>query len=256
MNKKTLIILTFLTLLLLFFLSVLVWGKTMRAARANRILENPAEPDGTAKARQVYEDLLVDLPRSPYLLHNLGLALYREDRPEDAAVRFHLAREELANLDMNLTQRRNLAHKFHYHLGGALFTAAETSNDEEAVTGYQKALEEFKQAVKMDPADSDAKYNYELTLLRLERAKSEKNQEKEEQQKKEEGQYNKENPSDKEHNNENHDTDTHAESPAEKKDEDSGMTEEEALKLLETVESGALYQGPLFPDTPSTGKDW
>src|SRR5690554_5786723 len=137
----------------------------MRAARANRIVENPAEPDGTAKARQVYEDLLVDLPRSPYLLHNLGLALYREDRPEDAAVRFHLAREELANLDMNLTQRRNLAYKFHYHLGGVLFTAAETSNDEEAVTGYQKALEEFKQAVKMDPADSDAKYNYELTLL-------------------------------------------------------------------------------------------
>lgn len=266
MNKKKLIVLIILALLL--FVSVLTWGKTVRVAKANRFLVDPAEPDGTAKARQVYEDLLVDLPRSPYLLHNMGLTFYRDGSLEEAAEHFQSAGEELEKTDINIKQRRNLAHKFHYHQGNAWFSAAESAlTNEEAVAVYEKALAHFQQAIKANPADHDSKYNYELTLLRLEQAESETNPDKEEQQEGEEDR-DKEDPLDKEGDKENQEaseeinsgnstsTDAEPKNQQEIKGKDTDMSKEEAINLLETMESGVLYQGPLFPDAPSAGKDW
>ncbi len=256
-----------LVLALLFLISVLTWGKTVRVAKANRLLVPPVEPDGPAKARRVYEDLLVDQPRSPFLLHNLGLTFYRDGNMEAAAEHFQAAGEELGETILNMKYRRQLAHKFHYHQGNACFAAAENApTTEEAVAGYQEALAHFQQAIKADPVDHDAKYNYELTLLRLKEAERETNPGQETRPEGEEdreddplGQV-KENEHQENDEEKKSDPSPSADAGPENWQETGGketdMSREEALSLLEALESALLYQGPLLPEAPPVGKDW
>ena len=79
MKKKAVYLIVSILLVLAFLalLAVLTWGKTLRVAKANRRLAQADDAEGMAAAQRVYEDLLVDQPHSPYLLHNLGLTLYR-----------------------------------------------------------------------------------------------------------------------------------------------------------------------------------
>src|SRR5690554_1671361 len=294
MKKKTIYLICSIlhVLALLSVLGALVWGKTLRTAKANRRLEQADDPGGPAEARQIYEDLLIDQPHSPYLLHNLGLSLYRDGRAEAAAGRFRSAGEELARVRSKMTQgrrvnpenRRRLEHIFHYHQGSADFTVAEnTAASEGAVEKYQKALAGFAEAIRADPDDPDAKYNYELTLLRLKEAEQKNSQKQDQNEEQREGRENEEsagqdqnrqdeeNREDESRENQEESGDREnrkekeeeAQSPSgesgagsQEEGEDSGMSKEEAVNLLEMAESGALYQGPLLPAAPPAGKDW
>lgn len=275
MRKKTvyIIIFTIVALAALSFLIFQVWGRSWRTAKANKLFSDPEEPGARAAAHKIYEDLLVDLPDSPYLLHNLGLSFYKAGEAGQAEDNLSSAQAELEKLTLDPRRRRELSHKFHYHLGSARFKAAEGAvNKEEAASGYQKALEDFKQAIEADPEDLDAKYNYELTLLRLEQIKNDKEQEQkeqEEQREQENGDQPNEEKNDTRHNDQkNRDrkdaAEKNGESPQEstgetQKDEgneDAGMSKEEAMTLLDMAESGALYRGPVLPETPPAGKDW
>lgn len=296
MKKKTvyLIIAILLVLAFLALLGVLTWGKTLRVARANRRLAQADDPEGMAAAQRIYEDLLVDQPHSPYLLHNLGLTLYRGGQVAAAAGRFDAAGEELAKMTgehrLNPENHRRLEHVFHYHQGSAWFTTAETAEEaapEEAIAGYEKALAGFEKAIRANPDDLDAKYNYELTLARLEKARQEQKQEqkKDTGEKGNKGQEDKEGkPGEQDRDGQNGDQENrqgeeeqNQENPGEQNngqeqeeagnqsvestagnlgEEDSGMSKEEAMQLLEMAESGVLYQGPLLPEGPPAGKDW
>ncbi|NLY88100.1 MAG: hypothetical protein GX085_00505 [Firmicutes bacterium] len=289
MKKKRvyLIITILLVLAFLTLLGVLTWGKTLRVAKANRRLAQANDPEGAAAAQRVYEDLLVDQPHSPYLLHNLGLSLYRDGQAAAAAGRFQSAGEELAKITgehrMSPENRRRLEHIFHYHQGSAWFTTAEEAAPEEAIAGYEKALAGFEEAIRANPDDLDAKYNYELTLARLEKARQEQEQqekgtgekEREGQEEKEpggqdrerqegdrenrEGEEDREDPGrdgDGQEEEEAGDSPTESTAGNQGEEEDSGMSKEEAMQLLEMAESGILYQGPLLPEGPPAGKDW
>lgn len=254
-------------LIILILLTSLVWGKTLRLAKANRLFNDTTEPDAAAKARRVYEDLLVELPHSPYLLHNLGLAHYRAGQGEEATDRLVSAQEELEK-QLPPERRQRLIPKFCYHQGNAWFTRAETEQgNEETLTKYQKALKAFKEAVKTDPDDLDAKYNYELTLLHLDQERNQEQQEKGDNQENEKKSGNSEpNKEDHEKQDQNQDTtedkeknetsEAETESQTEKKETDSKMSQEEAAALLEMAESGTLFQGPILPDEPPSDKDW
>lgn len=150
-------------LILLFAVIALVWGNAWRTATANRYY-NKADFE---RARERYEDLLVDMPKSPYLLHNLGLSLLRKDRNDKAITNLREATAGLEELKTGKSRKKKLKNEFYYNLGNALYVSAEKSQDQQSQANYQEALESFKQAIEADPRDLNAKYNYELTLLRL-----------------------------------------------------------------------------------------
>ncbi len=92
---------------------------------------------------------------TPQLVYQTGNALYRLRRYDDAAARFRQA----------TWGPEQLRQRSFYNLGNALVRAAEEtpeSNDRlhRAVTAYEEAL-------RLDPADADAKWNLELALRRL-----------------------------------------------------------------------------------------
>ena len=150
-------------LLILLATVLLIWGNTWRMFIANRDY-NQADYD---RARERYEDLLVDLPNSPYVFNNLGLALLKSGQSQKAVEHLKEAAGGLEGLKGSNSRKSKLKNEFSYNLGYALYDSAEKSQDLQSQGNYQAALDSFKQAIEADPKDLNAKYNYELTLLKL-----------------------------------------------------------------------------------------
>ncbi len=151
------------SVLLLLATNFLIWGDTWRMFTANRYY-NKADYE---RAQERYEDLLVDLPNSPYVFNNLGLSFSKSDRNDKAIANLREATGGLESLTLGKSQKSKLKNEFHYNLGNALSSSAEKSQDQQGQANYMEALENFKQAIEANPKDMDAKYNYELTLLRI-----------------------------------------------------------------------------------------
>lgn len=150
-------------IILLIAVIILVWGNTWRMAIANRHYHK----SDYERAQERYEDLLVDMPKSPYILHNLGLSLLKKGRHDKAVANLQEAAAGLERLKLGKSRKNKLMNRFHYNLGNALYSSAEKAQDQQSQANYGEALENFKQAIEADPKDLNAKYNYELTLLRL-----------------------------------------------------------------------------------------
>lgn len=290
-SRKIVIIMGSLACLLLcFWVSSLVWGKTIRMAQANRHLTSGALP----QARKIYEDLTVELPNSPYVLHNLGLAAYREGKTAPAAEYFQKALGKLKPDRSKSKQFQELRFKLPYHLGLALFKQAEAAdqnpptgkvsapNPKSPVELYRKALEQFKNAIKINPSDVDAKYNYELTLLRVKEAENKQqsenqdpknqNRQNNKDQKDQKNQPDSKNQGQKQPDQQKQNQDSN---PQNQKDQNAanqsnqsskpeqgkqqptqGMTKEEAQRLLNMAENGDQYMAPVIRDDRPVQKDW
>ncbi len=151
-------------LILLLAVAFLIWGNTWRMAMANRDYNK----DDYDRSRERYEDLLVDLPNSPYVFNNLGLSLLKAGQSQKAVANLKEATGGLEGLKAGKSRASKLKNEFHYNLGYALYDSAEKNQEQGSQDNYQAALESFKQAIEADPKDMNAKYNYELTLLKLE----------------------------------------------------------------------------------------
>ena len=150
-------------LIIILAMVFLIWGNTWRMSVANRYYHK-ADYD---RAQERYENILVDMPGSPHVLNNLGLSFLKKDRDDKAIANLKEATAGLESLAVGESRKNKLQNEFHYNLGNALYGLAEKSQDQQGQAGYQEALDNFKQAVEANPQDLDAKYNYELTLLRL-----------------------------------------------------------------------------------------
>jgi tetratricopeptide (TPR) repeat protein len=100
-------------------------------------------------------------PESDIVNYNLGTALYKKGRYEEAAEAFSRA---LVTEDRSLEARAmyNLANS-KYKLGSQAVQGS--MNDAAAL--YREALDYYKQAMALDQEDSDAKYNHELVERNL-----------------------------------------------------------------------------------------
>ena len=129
-----------------------------------------------------FERLLKQRPNDPALHYNLGTTHYQHGRYDKAAESLKLA---VASSGSSLQGRAsyNLGNA-HYRLGRA---TAQTSPNQ-AVGFYQKALEDYRFAIRQDPKDADAKYNYELVehWLKAFKAQQEKAQSAQREQAKQE----------------------------------------------------------------------
>ncbi len=119
-----------------------------RLYRAGRYAEAVAE----------YRDALRNGDDSPVLRYNLGTALLRVGRYQEAQEQLEAA---LDAVDPELRQY------VHYNLGQRFLEdarAAETQNPQAAAGLYDAAVEAYRQALRLRPDDTDAKWNYELAL--------------------------------------------------------------------------------------------
>ncbi len=89
----------------------------------------------------------------PALQYAVGITLYRMHRYEEAARSFREA-----------TGVPRLKQRSWYNLGSAYVRAAEEAADKEIPLG--QAIAAFEEALRLDPADSSAKWNLELALQR------------------------------------------------------------------------------------------
>lgn len=113
-----------------------------------------------AEAVEAYESALESGRDSPELRYNLGTALLRLGRYEDAEPHFLAA---LAAVDPELRERTL------YNLGNRFLSDARRAADPEARGRLlDAAVEAYKQALRIRPEDEDAKWNLELALQDLE----------------------------------------------------------------------------------------
>lgn len=108
------------------------------------------------EAVQAYQAALRDGNGSPQLRYNLGTALLRLGRHEEAEEQLRLA---LDDVDADLRQRA------YYNLGNRYLEAARSAEDAQQQTQLlDAAVESYKRALRLRPDDSDAKWNLELAL--------------------------------------------------------------------------------------------
>ena len=101
-----------------------------------------------AEAHEKYLEALLEAPDSPVIRFNDGNALYRGENYESALESFRAAVE---------SGDPELAAAAWYNLGNTLFRQG----------ALPESLEAFKQALRADPADSDAKHNLERVLEQM-----------------------------------------------------------------------------------------
>lgn len=165
--------------------------KVLRAAPASIVtlaclLTMPATlPASTGKARraydagrfdeslQEYQRLLQRQPDDPRLKFNAGAAAYRDGQFEEAARLFD---EALSARDLELQRSA------YYNRGHALYRLGERQDEPpQRLQTWEKSLRDFEVAMKLEPKDEDAKFNYEFVKQRLEELKQEQQQQQQNQ---------------------------------------------------------------------------
>ncbi|OIO40188.1 MAG: hypothetical protein AUJ75_00425 [Candidatus Omnitrophica bacterium CG1_02_49_10] len=140
---------------------------------ANRIYEK-GDYDG-AVAR--YEEALKKDPDSEIANYNKGNALYRKERYGEAVESYNRSAA---------SQDEKIEAKASYNLGNAKFkegSAAKAGASGGAEGLFKESLDNYKRAMELDPADEDAKYNYEFVKRQLESLKEEDKEEEKKEQK-------------------------------------------------------------------------
>jgi Ca-activated chloride channel homolog len=109
-----------------------------------------------AEAVEAYQSALGTRADTPVLRYNLGTALLRLGRYEEAE---RFLREALEGMDPDARGR------VHYNLGQRFLEEARAPADPGQVAAlYDAAIEAYRQALRLHPQDPDAKWNYELAL--------------------------------------------------------------------------------------------
>jgi Ca-activated chloride channel family protein len=159
-------------LLLLSCVSCISWFLvcpfTTRASPSSALREyNAGKYD---QALKEYERLLEKRSDDPRLHFNTGTAAYRNQQFEEAAKQFNAT---LASPDLKL---QGLAY---YNEGNALYHLGERAADPKQRTeSWEKALQGYQSAMKLNGQDPDAKFNYEFVKKRLEELKQQQQQSK------------------------------------------------------------------------------
>ena len=237
-------------ILSILFLSLFLTGASLNDARkANNAFEN----GNYAEAAELYQQAIAEDPENPHLHFNLARTLY-ELGQDDAAME---AYDQFKNLTENPGERSYAD----YNKGRML-------TDQEK---YQEAVDFFKEALKNNPNDSDAKYNYELARQK-QQEQSQQEQQEDSESDSNEGDEDQEN-SDQQDNQQDQEPDPNSESnqqPGQPEEEDGDsqeqpqpleMTPEEAkniLDALQQLERELLENQKKESTEPPSGneKDW
>ena len=113
------------------------------------------------EALKIYRTAQIESPESPSLHYNIGNALFKSNKYEDAATAFTKA---LATDDAVLQQQ------IYYNLGNTRFRQGETmmqSGDQKGLDMFKQAIASYKTSLELNPNDTDSKYNIEYVQQKL-----------------------------------------------------------------------------------------
>jgi Ca-activated chloride channel homolog len=134
--------------------------------------------EGNYAASKVYYDKIVSeeatLDNKKEALFNSGNALYKMGKFDDAQKLF----EPLATSDTLSTALRSQAY---FNMGNGYFKKAQAAPQEKDMW-LQLAVKNYKDALKLNPDDREAKQNYEFARASLKRENQKKQQDKNQQQ--------------------------------------------------------------------------
>ncbi len=129
------------------------------------------------QAADHYRQLLKQTPADPILHFNLGDALYRDKKFEQAAAEFTKGLQ---------TEDLTLQAKSYYNRGNSeyfLGAAAEQTDPEHTIKLWQQALESYQAALALQPDDAEAAHNRDLVAKKLEQLKKQQQEKREEKKK-------------------------------------------------------------------------
>lgn len=234
-------------------------------SKANSLLREGSYED----ALKLYENVMVNYPGDLVGRLNSAIALYAADRYEDSSIRFNEVLAALSDPETELSDEagqlvETVSHYglgcAQFRLGSALESLSGTSASDQgalvaAIEHYKRALSSFRATLRLDPEDEDARHNYRLTYTRLKELEqllgddsdlqdSDQSQSSQNHESNAEGQANEDESSDQ--------ASEHEDSDQGERDEEGqqlpldtssqgSMTAEEALRLLETMDSGDQY---------------
>jgi len=115
------------------------------------------------KALDYYHQAEVESPENPALDYNIGNALYKDDKYEEAVEKY---KNSLSSEDVEKVADAN------YNLGNVQYRMAD----------YQNAIMSYQNALELNPDDLDAKYNLELARKMLKEQMKPENQDQQQQQ--------------------------------------------------------------------------
>lgn len=134
------------------------------------------------QALEFYNEALLKAPDSHLLNFNTADTYYKKGDYEKAKELFS---KVLA------TRNKSLESKAAYNIGNSLFKQAQAKQKNglsEAIDLLNESLTYYQRAIELDQKDQDAKFNYELTAVKLEKLKKDLEKQQQEQQKQNEAQ--------------------------------------------------------------------
>jgi tetratricopeptide (TPR) repeat protein len=149
----------------------LTGGVPRKAAQLNQDANKAYVKKDYDTADRLYDEALTKSPDTPELSYNRGNALYRQGKLGDAAANLRRATD---STDPVLRQ------KGLYNLGNALHDLGE----------LEMAAKSYREALKLNPADRDAKINYEKTLREMKEHPQQQKQQQDQNQQQDKNQQN------------------------------------------------------------------
>jgi len=207
----------------LFLAFILLTGSSLNDARkANQAYKN----GNYQEAAELYRSAIADDPENAKLHFNLGNALAKMGNTEEAETAFSRYKSLVENpVDESLADYNT----------GKMLTDLEQ---------YDEALNYFREALRNNPDDEDARHNYELALRKQQEQQQEDQQQESDSDQNQENEENQNSQNDQDQQNENQDpsqNENQQQNPRDQQGEDEqqpipiDMTEQEAENILDAL---------------------
>lgn len=251
-----------LRILACFFCLTLIVTQSAQADKASKLNKEGIEAYNNQKTEEsvrYFTDALVERPESPELRFNRGTALSAAGKTEDAVNELNKAAAEFPSKDLSAAA--------YFNAGNTFFAAGD----------LEKAIEQYKQAVKLDQTSKDIRHNLELALQKKEQQEQQEQQKQNHDQDKQDQEQNKENEEKQEQNEQNkedqeqqdqqeQEQENQPESEEQEQQQQSQeqteqpMTPEEAKRILDAMndeEKKALeLRKQIMQEAAKQGDDW
>jgi tetratricopeptide (TPR) repeat protein len=222
MKTKLKIIISAIVLILLVTLLIFLFIFAFKSVRVNNKALKAFNNGNFKRASESFNKEILKQPSNYSLLNNAAGAEYKLSKFDDASLKYN----NVINSSDSYIQEKFTAF---YDLGNVEYRKGD----------FQKAVELYKEALKLIPEDKDAKYNLEMALLKLnEKNSSQNNNEKNKDDKQQTKQPNKQNNSDKQTNKQEHMDQNEAAQKKEEQDLKKQMDQNEAAQKENKKTSG------------------
>lgn len=219
--------LAFSCIIVSFLIAPALSGKTTRQER--KLIKEGNELYNSRKyveAQSLYEQAIKENPESAEARYNLGLSQLRQvSNPQDSTPK---AKELMASARKNFTDiagiaktKPGLAAKANYNLGNIEFNSKE----------YQKAIDYYKQALRIDPTDDRARKNLRIAQKNLQKQNQDQNQNNQQQDK-----DNEQDKQDKE-NNKDQNKDQNQNQDKKQEEEQNKLSQQTASQILQAIDN-------------------